>query len=150
VHRLLDRQTWELGGSLDDVTLVLRNWLTPPVVRMQRGTLYSTAGPGRVHGLYPGNLWARWTLLPGYDLQHGGRGVLVGRFDRVSLIRTLVESAAGEDRVRHLDLHGFEQAQTFATNPKTILHCPDVLDDVDVLNLWTRLHDEERDRACAS
>jgi hypothetical protein len=48
-----------------------------------------------------------------------------------------------------LDMHLFTQANKVATNPKTILHCPDQLDDVDALNLWTRLQDRELERGQA-
>lgn len=149
IHRLLDRQTWELGGRLDRVTLILRNWLTPPRVALGKGTAYSTAGHEKVIGCMPGNLWARWSLLPAFDLQTSPRGVLFAHFERVSLIRTLIETTRGEDELRYLDMHYFENGQRARTNPKTVLFCPDVLDSVDTLNLWTRLHDRERDRARA-
>lgn len=143
IHRLIDRQTWELGGNLDDVTLCLRNWLTPPRFRVTREGSYSTVGLDRWAGLLPGNLWGRWTLLPGFDMQYGQQGVLLGRFDEISLIRTVVETAEGEDALRVQDIHYFEQATTVKTNPKTILYSPDQLDAVESLNLWTRLQDRE-------
>ena len=37
IHRLVDRQTWEIGGNLDDVTICLRNWLAPPRMRLTAG-----------------------------------------------------------------------------------------------------------------
>jgi len=143
IHRIVDRQTWELGGNLDDVTLCLRNWLTPPRMKIARETTYSTVGLDKWATLLPGNLWARWSLLPGFDMQYGRSGILLGWFDRVSLIRTVVESNAGDDHIRFLDMHLFAQANKVTTNPKTIVHCPDLLDDVDALNLWTRLQDRE-------
>ncbi len=147
IHRLVDRQTWEVGGNLDDVTVCLRNWLTPPRMRIARDTVYSTVGLEQWAALLPGNLWARWTLLPAFDMQYGGAGVLLGWFDQVSLIRTVIESNAGEDSLRCLDLHLFAQDTTVRTNPKTILWAPDVLDDTDALNLWTRVQDQEADKA---
>jgi len=36
IHRLLDRQTWELGGNLDDVTVVCRNLFDLPKKRVTR------------------------------------------------------------------------------------------------------------------
>lgn len=147
IHRLVDRQTWEVGGNLDDVTICLRNWLTPPRMRIARETTYSTVGLDEWAGLLPGNLWGRWSLLPAFDFQYGKAGVLVAWFDRMSCIRTVIESNAGEDCLRCLDLHLFEQSGTVLTNPKTILWCPDVLDDVDALNLWTRVQDQESAKA---
>lgn len=148
IHRLIDRQTWEVGGTLDGLTLCLRNWLTPPRVRLGQDVTYSTVGLDDWANLLPGNLWARWTLLPPFDLQYGPAGVLLGRFDEVSLIRTVIETQAGEDSLRCVDLHLFEQTMTVRTNPKTIIWSPDVLDDVDALNLWTRLQDREQEKAC--
>jgi hypothetical protein len=147
IHRLVDRQTWEVGGNLDDVTICLRNWLTPPRMRIARDTTYSTVGLDKWAGLLPGNLWGRWSLLPAFDMQYGQAGVVLGWFDAVSLIRTVIESNAGEDSLRCLDLHLFAQSDTVRTNPKTILWSPDVLDDVDALNLWTRVQDQEAEKA---
>jgi len=149
IHRLVDRQTWEVGGNLDDITICLRNWLTPPRMRIARGTTYSTVGLDKWAGLLPGNLWGRWTLLPSFDMQYGNDGILLGWFDQVSLIRTVIESNAGEDCLRCLDMHLFEQATTVQTNPKTILWSPDEMDEVDALNLWTRIYDREREKAAS-
>ncbi|NWF65667.1 MAG: hypothetical protein HXY38_15335 [Chloroflexi bacterium] len=147
VHRLLDRQTWELGGNLDDVTICLRNWLAAPRQRLTRATEYSTVVLWQQHGLMPGNMWARWTMLPAFDMQYGRDGVLLGWFDEVSLIRSAIETNRGEDWLRVLDLHAFEQTTRFRTNPKTILWSPDQLTDVDALNLWTRVQDQEQAKA---
>ncbi len=149
IHRIVDRQTWEIGGDLTDVNLCLRNWLTPPRLRIAKDTTYSTVGLDKWASLLPGNLWGRWSLLPGFDLQYGAAGIFVAWFDRVSLIRTVVESNAGEDCIRHLDLHLFAQATQVTTNPKSVLFCPDRLDHTDALNLWTRLQDRELERSQA-
>jgi len=147
IHRLVDRQTWEVGGNLDDVQICLRNWLTPPRMRITRETTYSTVGLDKWAGLLPGNLWGRWSLLPSFDMQYGAAGVLLGWFDAVSLIRTVIESNAGENALRCLDMHLFTQDTQICTTPKTILWSPEVLDDTDALNLWTRVVDQERIKA---
>ena len=149
IHRIVDRQTWEIGGNLDDVSICLRNWLTPPRMKITRETTYSTVGLDNWATLLPGNLWGRWSLLPGFDMQYGKSGILVGWFDQVSLIRTVVETNAGDDSLRVLDMHMFAQANKVTTNPKTILHCPDQLDAVDALNLWTWIQDRELERGQA-
>lgn len=147
IHRLLDRATWEVGGNLDDVNLVCRNWLTPPRMKIGRDTTYSTVGLDKWATLLPGNMWARWSLLPGFDLQYGAAGILVGWYDAVSLVRTTIESNAGEDAIRFNDFHWFEQSGKVATNPKTILYCPDRLDHTAALNLWTALQDRDQEMA---
>jgi len=148
IHRLLDRQTWEVGGNLNDITICLRNWLTAPRVRITRDEEYSTVGLDRWAKMLPGNLWARWSLLPAFDMQYGQAGVLLGWFDEVSLIRTVVETRCNEEALRYMDLHLFPQSGTVCTNPKTILWSPAVLDDIDALNLWTRISDCEQEKAC--
>ena len=150
IHRLLDRQTWELGGNLDDVTLCVRNWTHAPAIRLSEATHFSTGAlKTDTSGVaFPGNLWGRWSLLPAFDFQYGGAGALVGWFDRVSLIRTLMESSPGENWLRCLDFHYFEQATQVRTNPKTMLFCSDRIDEVDALNLWTRVYDQEKEKAC--
>ena len=147
IHRLADRQTWELGGNLDDVTVVCRSLFTLPRQKLSPATSYSTAGLDHPAGLMPGSQWARWTLLPPFDLQYGQSGILLAHFDRVSLIRSVLETMPGEDWLRVIDLHAFENSTRVATNSKTILHCPDRLDDTDALNLWTRIQDLEHEKA---
>ena len=147
IHRILDRQTWELGGDTEDVTLLCRNLFDVPSKDLSNGGAFSTVGLDQSVGVLPGNLWARWSLMPAFDMQYGPAGVFVSWFDRVSLIRSVVESLAEEQWARYLDLHYFEQGHEVRTNPKTVLYCADELDDVDAINLWTRVHDQERDKA---
>lgn len=147
IHRILDRQTWEIGGDLTDVNVVCRNLFDVPRKRVTIDNSYSTVGLNHPWNALPGNLWARWSLLPSFDMQYGGHGVMIAWFDRVSLVRSAIESTPGENWVRYIDVHFFEQSGKTATNPKTVLYCPDKLDDVDALNLWTRVHDLEARKA---
>lgn len=157
VHRLLDRQTWELGGGLTDTTLLLRHNEAPPVNRIGRDDTFTTSpayddigGAGYSidgHPVYHGGMWPRWVLLPGFDMQYGGDGVLVHYFDRVSLIRSLIESSAGEDWIRYHDLHLFEAGTHVSTNPRTVLYAAATLDEIDAVNLWTRFRDREAEKA---
>lgn len=148
IHRLADRQTWELGGDVEGLTVFCRNLFDLPRQRLGRDVAYSTVGLGKWASLLPGNLWARWSLLPAFDLQHGPDGILAAYFDEVSCIRSVVETLPGEDWLRVVDLHYVAAGHQVRTNPKTVLHCPDVLDDTEAINLWTRLYDRERDKAC--
>ncbi len=148
IHRVLDRQTWELGGGLDDVTLLFRCLFDLPMKRITPETHFSTVGLEKSAQALPGNLWARWSLLQPFDMQYGQAGVMLAWFDHVSNIRTVVESNPGEDWIRFIDLHQFENSTKTATNPKTVLFSPARLDEVDAINLWTRVYDQEYARAC--
>lgn len=147
IHRLVDRQTWEVGGNLDDLTVICRNWLTEPAFKLNRSAEYSTVGLDKEAPVLPGSLWSRWSLLPSFDLQYGRQGVLLAHFGEVSLIRGMLESSAGEDCLRVVDMHCFEQSRCVRTNAKSILWCADVLDEIDALNLWTQVHEREAARA---
>lgn len=147
IHRILDRQTWEIGGDLTDVTILCRGLFDLPRKKVTAEGSFSTVGLDNWAGLLPGNLWGRWSLLPAFDMQYGRSGVLLGWFDRVSCIRTVIESTPGEDWIRHVDCHYFEQTASARTNPKTLLYCDDRLDDVDAMNLWTAVQDQENQKA---
>lgn len=149
VHRILDRQTWEIGGGADDVQVCVRNWCHEPMVKLAKDSAFSTGGLVESFAVaFPGNLWARWSMMPAFDFQYRqDLGMLVGWFDRVSLIRNLIESSEGEDWVRCLDMHYFEQTTSGQTNPKTVMFCKGPVDDVDALNMWTRVYDQEQVRA---
>ena len=149
IHRLVDRQTWELGGALDDtgVNVVCRNLFDLPRKRLTRESTYSTSGLDHPAGLMPGSQWARWTLLPPFDMQYSARGTMLAFFDHVSLIRSAIESTRNESHVRYLDVHHFELSDRVVTNAKTVLFCPDTVDDTDALNLWTTVQDIEHQKA---
>ena len=149
IHRFVDRQTWEAGGKTEGNTLCIRNWSHPPVVRLKADEVFSTGGLVEQFAVaFPGNLWGRWSLLLPYDFQYGPAGCLVTWFDRVSNIRSLIESARGEDWLRVLDMHIFNKGNHVQTNPKTVMFCPDALDDVAAANVWTRIYEQEKQRAC--
>ncbi len=150
LHRILDRQTWELGGTVDDLRVCIRNWSHAPMVRLNKETAFSTGGLVESFAVaFPGNLWARWSMMPAFDFQYrSGVGVLAAWYDDVSLIRNLVESSAGEDVLRCMDMHFFEKNVAGRTNPKSVMFAPKaVANDVDAANLWTRLYDREQIRS---
>ena len=144
IHRLLDRQTWAPGGTLAGQAICLRNWLMPAHCPLGQDRAYSTVGLDKWSALMPGNLWARWSLLPGFELLYGPPGALLGCFDQVSCVRSILESNVGEDSLRVVDAHYFAAAKSVRTNPKTIAFCPDRLSETDACNLWTALTDRDR------
>jgi|GEM_PF-781683 len=147
IHRFIDRQTWELGGKIDGNKFVLRNWLTPPVFELSTDTRYSSVGLDSFATLLPGNLWGRWSLLPGFEIQTGSQGIMVGLFEQPSLIRSAICTEPGESQLRIVDLHYFEQSNSVTTPWKTILYSPVTPDDVGLTNLWTAFHDRDA-QAC--
>lgn len=145
LHRFLDRQTWEIGGHLEGNSQVLRNWSHYPLSRLSKDENFSSGGLVEQFVVaLPGNLWARWSMMPAFDFQYGPQGCLVAWFDSCTLIRSLFESVKGEDYLRVLDFHWFEKTKTWKSNPKTILFSAGVVDDVTAANLWTRVYEQEK------
>ncbi|MDL5053515.1 hypothetical protein QQ056_08165 [Oscillatoria laete-virens NRMC-F 0139] len=151
IHRFLDRQTWEIGGSVEAQKICLRNWSHAPVNVLSRDKFFSTGGlVDMQHIAFPGNLWGRWILIPSFDFLRKDDGCLISRFDTMSNIRTLIETSEGEDWLRVLDMHVFDQTTHYRSNAKTILFCPDNLSPSETANVWTRVFDSEKERAWKS
>jgi len=60
---------------------------------------------------------------------------------------TLIPAMRGEDALRIEDFHYFINSKKVSSNPKAILWSPHRLSDV--LNLWTRLEDQNYERSRA-
>lgn len=150
VYYILDRATWELGGEADGVTLLRQQMGTDPRVTLRARTAYSTAAcigypinPVMTHDV------PRWASEQPFDYQYKDGDALVGLFERVGLIRTIVARSPGDRHIRHFDKHIFDQGEAVATVPKFIGLLRGVGDDVAQLNAWTRVFDLAQDAALA-
>lgn len=147
IHRFVDRQTWEISGDVEKQKICLRNWSHPPVNELAKDSFFSTGGlVDMKHVAFPGNLWGRWILIPSFDFFYKPEGCFIARFDRMSNIRSLIETAEGEDYLRVLDMHVFDKTCHYQSNPKTILFCNEAFTPVSAANLWTEVYDAEKSR----
>ncbi len=124
VHWGMERSTWELGAAMDRGNHLLARTLTsPPVTPLTREAAYTSYGP-MVPGM-PGQLWARGSLQPVFDMQCGADGTLIRYFPPAPLVRSAVSKRAGAECCKHMDLHLFELSEQAAGVPCWILFSPE-------------------------
>jgi hypothetical protein len=152
---LLDLASWELDGDIAGVTAVSQSSCSAPVVTFDRHNAWSTEGvlfflieQGNQNPVMTHNL-PRWTSHAAFDYQYRGNATLIGVFERVELIRSVICREAGKPELKHFDKHIFDQAATFCTSPKKILLNTQPKTRVGQQNLWTWIHEDVENHARA-
>ncbi|MFW6039397.1 MAG: hypothetical protein ACOC9P_02865, partial [bacterium] len=145
LHFLMDRASWELGGDIQGVTVISQSACSAPVVTFDRENGWSTEGlvphdaelpnPVMTHNL------PRWASHQAFDFQYRGDATLLGVFERVDLIRTVLQRDPGRAELKCFDKHLFDQTTRYATSPKQILLNTDAKSETDQRNLWTWVMD---------
>ncbi len=150
---LLDQATWELNGDILGATAISQSSCSAPSATFDATTQWSTEGrfyfgdpndnPVMTHNL------PRWASHGSFDFQYRGNETLMGVFERVDLIRSLVMREPGKPELKTFDKHIFDHALNYKTSAKSILLNSDRKSDIDQRNLWTWAFDEIHDRARA-
>lgn len=153
IFYLLDRTSWELDGNIAGATVVSQSSCSAPVVRFDADTPWTTEGviywePDMPNPVMTHNL-PRWASHQAFDFQYKDGRTLIGVFERVELIRTLVRREPGKPELKTFDKHIFDQALTVSTSPKRVMLAEDATSQVDQRNLWTWVMDEVHARARA-
>lgn len=122
---LLDRANWEIDGDIVGATVVSQSSCSDPVVRIEPETFWTTEGliywePDMPNPVMTHNL-PRWASHQAFDFQYKGDCTLIGVFERVDLIRTLLRREPGKPELKTFDKHIFDQAFAFATSPKKVM-----------------------------
>jgi hypothetical protein len=152
---LLDKASWELDGDIAGATAVSQSSCSAPVVTFAADTAWSTEGilfflveQGNANPVMTHNL-PRWASHQAFDYQHKGGRTLLGVFQRVELIRTILQRDVGRPELKCFDKHLFDQSGQVATSPKQILLAEGTRGAVGQQNLWTWVLDEVHARARA-
>jgi hypothetical protein len=156
IFYLLDQASWELGGRITGATAVSQSSCSAPVATFRKNTAWSTEGflhflvepGGDANPVMTHNL-PRWASHGSFDFQYKGNDTLIGVFERVELIRSVVVRDPGQAELKTFDKHIFDQTLTFATSPKKILLSTAPRTEVDQQNLWSWIFEETEDRARA-
>ncbi len=148
---IMDLASWELDGDIVGATAVSQSSCSAPVATFAKDTAWSTEGkfyfgdpndnPVMTHNL------PRWASHGSFDYQYKGDATLIGAFERVELIRTLIMREAGKPELKHFDKHIFDQTKAYTTSAKSILINRDKKSAVEQKNLWTWTFDEIHNRA---
>jgi len=150
---LMDQASWELGGNITGATAVSQSACSAPVATFDRKNSWSTEGvlpflaekgvenPVMTHN-YP-----RWASHGSFDFQYKGNETLIGVFERVELIRSVLVRDAGKPELKTFDKHIFDQALQIKTVPKKMLLNTEPKSETGQKNVWTWIHEDVEERA---
>ena len=155
LYWLMDQASWELGGDITGATAVSQSSCSAPVATFDRTNAWSTEGilfflveQGNQNPVMTHNL-PRWASHGAFDFQYKGDTTLIGVFERVELIRSVICRDAGKPELKHFDKHIFDQALSVRTSPKKILLNTNPKTGTAQQNLWTWIHEDVEHRARA-
>ncbi len=152
---LYDQASWELDGDIDGATVYNQSSCSNPAVTFARETSWSTEGflfwldeNSCANRCMTHNM-PRWTDHQCFDFQFKGDTTLLGVYDRVDLIRTVICRDAGKPELKCFDKHLFDESLHYATVPKAILLNTAPKSVTAQQNLWTWIYDRTAERARA-
>jgi len=155
IFYLLDRASWELGGDIAGATCYSQSSCSDPAVTFEPNTAWTTegilfflAGQNNQNPIMTHNL-PRWASHGSFDFQFKGDDTLIGVFDHVSLIRSLLKREPRHAELKCFDKHIFDESLVVSTTPKKILLNSQSKSQTDQKNLWTWIHCEVEERARA-
>jgi len=150
---LYDMASWELDGDAEGSTVYSQSSCSDPVAVLSAQKSWSTEGvmhwadPASVANTVMTHNLPRWASHQWFDYQFKGDATLIGVFERVDLIRSVICHDAGKPELKHFDKHIFDETKNYKTSPKKILLNTDVKSLTDQKNLWTWVFDETHARA---
>jgi len=155
IFYILDRASWELDGDITGATAISQSSCSPPVAVFKRETEWTTEGilfflveSGNQNPVMTHNL-PRWASHGSFDYQYRKSDTLIGVFERVELIRSLLKREAGKPELKCFDKHIFDETTRASTSPKRILLNTDPKTENDQRNLWSWIFEDVDARARA-
>jgi hypothetical protein len=154
IYWLLDRSSWELDGDITGATAYSQSACSPPVATFNRSNSWSTEGrlwidaPDLVNRVMTHNL-PRWASHGSFDFQFKPGRTLIGVYERVGLIRSVLLREPGALELKTFDKHVIDETTNISTPPKMILLNEGSRGEIDGQNLWTAIERETGRRARA-
>ncbi len=152
---LMDMASWELDGDISGATAYSQSSCSSPAIKFDRKNSWTTEGilfflieGGNQNPVMTHNL-PRWAGHGSFDYQFKGGRTLIGVFEKLELIRSVVVRDAGKPELKVFDKHIFDQTKKYATSAKKILINSAPKTETDQKNLWTWVSDEVDTRARA-
>ncbi len=138
IYKILDRATWEPGGTALGLEFWQRQSFAPPIARISSpDEHYSTEWWLRgCHNPSIFQFMPLQTCLQGFTMTAAEDGVLITWVDGVAHVRSLFEKPRGWTALLHLHEHCGDLAHEFATRPVEVLWFPGRRDHVAKANLW--------------
>jgi hypothetical protein len=136
IYKMLDRGSWEIGGSAIGNEFWMRNCFVPSITRIEsEAQFYSTEwyipdcpNPSAFQFI------PLQTELQGFTFTASREGVLVTWATDVAHIRSLFEKPRGEDLLVHFHEHCGDLAHEFSTAPMEVLWSPGPRNRVELAN----------------
>ena len=136
VYKILDRGSWEAGGSALGNEFWMRNCFVPSITRLESAAqFYSTewyipgcANPSAFQFV------PLQTELQGFTFTASTDGVLVTWASEVAHVRSLFEKPRGEEVMIHFHEHCGDLGHEFSTAPMEVLWSPGSRNRVDLAN----------------
>jgi hypothetical protein len=136
IYKILDRSTWEIGGSAIANEFWMRNCFVPSITRIEsEAQFYSTewyipdcANPSAFQFL------PLQTELQGFTFTASDAGVLATWTSDVAHVRSLFEKPRGETVITHWHEHCGDLGRSFATAPVEVLWSPGARSRSDLAN----------------
>lgn len=152
---LMDQASWELDGDISGATAVSQSSCSAPVAKFDKKNSWTTEGilfflveKGNENPVMTHNL-PRWASHGAFDFQYKGNNTLIGVFDHVDLIRSVLVRDAGKPELKTFDKHIFDQALQVKTTAKRILINTEAKTEIAQQNVWTWIHEDVENRARA-
>jgi hypothetical protein len=136
IYKILDRGTWEIGGSALGNEFWMRNCFVPPITRIESAAqFYSTewyipdcANPSAFQFL------PLQTEFQGFTFTASSCGVLVTWPSEVAHVRSLFEKPRGEEVMTHFHEHCGDLGREFSSAPIEVLWSPGERSRVELAN----------------
>ena len=150
---ILDMASWEIDGDIVGATAISQSSCSAPVATFRKDTAWTTEGlihwddaNSKANPVMTHNL-PRWASHQSFDYQFKAGKTLLGLWERVDLIRSVLRREAGKTELKTFDKYIFDQALEHATPAKKILLNTQPRTHVGQQNLWTWVLDEVHRRA---
>jgi len=136
IYKILDRGTWELGGSALGNEFWMRNCFVPSIVRIESAEQFHSTEWFIPDCVNPSafQFLPLQTELQGFTFTASQAGVLATWASEVAHVRSLFEKPRGEDVLVHFHEHCGDLAHEFTTAPVEVLWCPGQRSRVDLAN----------------
>lgn len=124
IHTLLDRATWEPGGSALGTTMYQRSSSIESCVQFAKDKSYHSGWilPG-IRNPYVFSLLPLFTHLQGFTFQCDDRGYLITLYEHPMYIRSYFEKTAGAEAVSHFNQFGFDLTNAVVLPAQKIVYC---------------------------
>ena len=136
IYKILDRGSWEIGGSVLGNEFWMRNCFVPSITRIESAAQFYSTEWYIPECVNPSafQFMPLQTEFQGFSFTATPDGVLVTWASEVAHIRSLFEKPRGEDVMTHFHEHCGDLGHEFSTAPVEVLWSPGARSHVDLTN----------------